>query len=137
MRDYVLQILGQLQRYYCLILIHMVFSFSGIIPKAISICSLASCHDLGLFIFYLNFNVKVAILLMTCIHVPTNPLYYRFGSFGGWRTVHSMFLLEGSNDFALDAVGLMLKEWLEKIVLLESFIIFYFFFFFLIRLQYF
>lgn len=44
--------------------------------------------------------------------------------------VHSMFLLKGSNDFALSAVGLMLKEWLEPIVVLESFVSFYFLFFF-------
>lgn len=38
--------------------------------------------------------------------------------------VHLMFLLEGSNVFVLDDVGLMLKEWLEQIVVLESFILF-------------
>ena len=47
--------------------------------------------------------------------------------------VHSMFLLEGSSGFALGAVGLMLKEWLVQIPVLELFVLFYFFF--LIRLQ--
>ena len=102
----------------------MVFSFSGVIPKAFHICSLASSQNLGFFSFYLILNVTAAIPLMICIHIPANPLYYRFGSFEGWRMVHLMFLPEGSNGFVLDVVGLMLREWLEQIVVLESFVLF-------------
>lgn len=72
-KDYVLPILGQLQRYYCSISICMVFSFSGVIPKAFHICSLASSQTLRFFGFYLILNVKAAIPLMICIHVPTIP----------------------------------------------------------------
>lgn len=68
------------------------------------------------------------MFLMTFIHVPTNSLYYRYGSFEGWRMVQSMFLLEGSKDFALDAVGSMLKEWLEQIFVLELFALFTYYF---------